>query len=105
VNSSTANRNRSQAFTKASRRLPPNVMTREVPRPEQGRQLENAPEADILAGLWETAPFARLPIDAPPELKDLVIEIENPRRVYAIHRASRRHNFQQLVEKYTYPTS
>lgn len=57
-------------------------------------------ETDLLAGLWETAPFARLPSDAPPELKDLVENIENPKRVYAIHRASRRHGFQQLVEKF-----
>lgn len=57
-------------------------------------------ETDLLAGLWETAPFARLPSDAPPELKDLVEDIENPKRVYAIHRASRRHGFQQLVEKF-----
>lgn len=57
-------------------------------------------ETDLLAGLWETAPFARLPCDAPPELKDLVENIENPNRVYAIHRASRRHGFQQLVEKF-----
>lgn len=57
-------------------------------------------ETDLLAGLWETAPFARLPWDAPSELKDLVEDIENPKRVYAIHRASRRHDFQQLVEKF-----
>lgn len=56
-------------------------------------------ETDLLAGLWETAPFARLPWDAPSELKELVEDIENPKRVYAIHRASRRHGFQQLVEK------
>lgn len=57
-------------------------------------------DTDLLAGLWETAPFARLPWDAPSELKDLVEDIENPKRVYAIHRASRRHGFQQLVEKF-----
>ncbi|KAF3761407.1 hypothetical protein M406DRAFT_99784 [Cryphonectria parasitica EP155] len=57
-------------------------------------------EIDLLAGLWETAPFARLPWDAPPELKALVEDIENPKRVYAIHRASRRHGFQQLVERF-----
>ncbi|KAF9876325.1 hect domain protein [Colletotrichum karsti] len=55
---------------------------------------------DVLASLWEDAPFARLPADAPPELKDMVQNIENPKRVYAIHRASRRHNFQILVEVY-----
>lgn len=59
---------------------------------------DNNFDADVLAGLWEDAPFARLPPDAPPELKDMVQNIENPKRVYAIHRASRRHNFQILVE-------
>lgn len=62
-------------------------------------------EADLLAGLWEEAPFARLPWDAPTELREFVEDIENPKRVYAIHRASRRHGFQQLVEKYAMPSS
>ncbi|CAN8098522.1 unnamed protein product [Discula destructiva] len=62
--------------------------------------MHHDPETDLLAGLWETAPFARLPTDAPQELKDLVEDIENPKRVYAIHRASRRHGFQLLVEKF-----
>ncbi|KAH8205410.1 hypothetical protein TruAng_000489 [Truncatella angustata] len=57
-------------------------------------------EAEILAALWEEVPFPRLPYDAPPELKELVVEIENPRRVYSIHRATRRHNLQLLVEKF-----
>ena len=55
---------------------------------------------DLMAGLWQEAPFARLPDDAPPELHDLVHDIDNPRRVYAIHRATRRHDFQLLVERY-----
>ncbi|KAL1836615.1 hypothetical protein VTJ49DRAFT_4876 [Mycothermus thermophilus] len=59
-----------------------------------------ADDVDLLAGLWEEARFARLPSDAPSELRDLVDYIDNPRRVYAIHKASRRHNFQQLVQKY-----
>ncbi|KAK8069730.1 hypothetical protein PG994_006346 [Apiospora phragmitis] len=59
-------------------------------------------EADILAALWEEIPFSRLPVDAPAELKELVIDIENPKRVYAIYRASRRHNIQLLVEKFIY---
>lgn len=75
-------------------------MTRDMRRPEKGSQPETSLDADLLAGLWEDAPFARLPADAPPELKDMVQNIENPRRVYAIHRASRRHNFQILVEMY-----
>jgi len=56
-------------------------------------------DLDVLAGLWEEARFARLPWDAPAELKDLVEDIDNPKRVYAIHRAARRHNFQLLVQK------
>jgi hypothetical protein len=56
-------------------------------------------ELGLLALLWEEAPFPRLPRDAPPELKDFVQTVDNPRRVYTIHKASRRHNFQTLVEK------
>ncbi|KAM0447902.1 hypothetical protein ACHAO4_008646 [Trichoderma viride] len=59
-------------------------------------------ELDLLAGLWQVAPFARLPPDAPAELSDYVQDVENPRRVYAIHRASRRHDFQTLVDKYIF---
>ncbi|KAM0259343.1 hypothetical protein ACHAQJ_003375 [Trichoderma viride] len=59
-------------------------------------------ELDLLAGLWQVAPFARLPSDAPAELRDYVQDVENPRRVYAIHRASRRHDFQHLVDKYIF---
>jgi hypothetical protein len=75
-------------------------MTRNSPRPGTGGIGYNGAEVDLLAGLWEEAPFARLPVDAPVELRDLVEDIDNPKRVYAIHRASRRHNFQQLVQKY-----
>ncbi|PTB65622.1 hypothetical protein BBK36DRAFT_1159762 [Trichoderma citrinoviride] len=63
---------------------------------------EASGELDLLAGLWQVAPFARLPADAPPELSAYVQDVENPRRVYAIHRASRRHDFQHLVDKYIY---
>ncbi|KJZ73774.1 hypothetical protein HIM_06892 [Hirsutella minnesotensis 3608] len=58
--------------------------------------------SDLLAGLWQEAPFARLPDDAPSELQDLVQDIENPRRVYAIHKATRRHDFQLLVDRYVF---
>ncbi|KAF6819352.1 hect domain protein [Colletotrichum sojae] len=75
-------------------------MTRDMRRPSQGAQPDNTVDADVIAALWEHAPFARLPPDAPSELKDITQNIENPRRVYAIHRASRRHNFQILVEIY-----
>lgn len=60
-------------------------------------------ELDLLAGLWQEAPFARLPPDAPPELQEYVVDIDDPRRVYAIHRASRRHGFHTLVDKYGVP--
>lgn len=75
-------------------------MTQDTPRPVGGGVGHSNTEMDLLAGLWEEAPFARLPIDAPAELRDLVEDIDNPKRVYAIHRASRRHNFQLLVQKY-----
>ncbi|CAK7563424.1 MAG: hypothetical protein SEPTF4163_001293 [Sporothrix epigloea] len=52
---------------------------------------------DLIGGLWEEATFSRLPWDAPAELRELVEEVENPHRVYAIHQASRRHNFQLIV--------
>ncbi|KAI0477656.1 hypothetical protein GGR56DRAFT_638177 [Xylariaceae sp. FL0804] len=72
---------------------------------DTSRSLETGPghhtlEADILAALWEQVPFPRLPLDAPSEIRDLVVNIENPRRVYAIHCASRRHNIQLLVERF-----
>ncbi|KAL1898604.1 hypothetical protein Sste5346_003508 [Sporothrix stenoceras] len=57
-------------------------------------------DAELLAGLWEEAPFARLPWDAPAELRELVDEVDNPRRVYAVHQATRRHNFQLIVQLY-----
>ncbi|KAG8165318.1 hypothetical protein KVR01_005593 [Diaporthe batatas] len=79
-------------------------MTRDATRPLDAgsapHHVHHDGETDLLAGLWETAPFARLPWDAPPELKELVEDIQNPRRVYAIHKACRRHGFQQLVEKF-----
>lgn len=58
---------------------------------------------DLEAGLWQEAPFPRLPDDAPPELQDHLQDVENPRRVWAIYRASRRHDFQLLVERYAFP--
>ncbi len=76
-------------------------MTRDAMRPASaGNPSSKAPDdLDLLAGLWEEARFARLPWDAPSELRDLVDDIDNPRRVYSVHKASRRHNFQQLVQK------
>ncbi|KAJ4420087.1 hypothetical protein N0V85_000741 [Neurospora sp. IMI 360204] len=76
-------------------------MTRDTLRPADGSH-NNSPELDVLAGLWEEARFARLPWDAPEELRELVEEIDNPRKAYAVHKASRRHNFQLLVQKYIF---
>ncbi|KAI2472832.1 hypothetical protein F4781DRAFT_382058 [Annulohypoxylon bovei var. microspora] len=76
-------------------------MTREVSRPTDNGPGHHSIEDDILAALWEQVPFPRLPLDAPSEIKDLVIDVENPKRVYAIYRASRRHDLQLLVEKFT----
>ncbi|QUC22879.1 uncharacterized protein UV8b_07120 [Ustilaginoidea virens] len=56
--------------------------------------------SDFIAGLWKEAPFALMPDDAPSELREYVEDVENPSRVYAIHRASRRHDFQLLVDLY-----
>ncbi|KAK0629082.1 hypothetical protein B0T17DRAFT_589015 [Bombardia bombarda] len=81
-------------------------MTRDTHRPVVvdgglgGLRSGSSSDLDTLAGLWEEARFARLPCDAPSELEDLVIGISNPKKVYAVHKASRRHNFQLLVQKY-----
>ncbi|KAF4450701.1 hypothetical protein F53441_6242 [Fusarium austroafricanum] len=73
-------------------------MTPDAVRP-RSHFIESAADLDLLAGLWQEAPFARLPHDAPPELEAYVQNVENPARVYAIHQASRRHGFQLLVER------
>ncbi|KAI1454421.1 hypothetical protein F4805DRAFT_439533 [Annulohypoxylon moriforme] len=75
-------------------------MTREDNRPTDNGPGHHNLEDDVLAALWEHVPFPRLPPDAPPEIKDLVVNVENPKRVYAIYRASRRHDLQLLVEKF-----
>jgi hypothetical protein len=54
--------------------------------------------AKLLRSLWEHVPFPRLPADAPPQLRKIVAEIEDPRRVYSIHRAARRHGCQAMIE-------
>ena len=56
-------------------------------------------DAEVYAALWATTPFPRLPHDAPNEMKKLAIDIDDPKRVYAIHLASRRHHFHILVER------
>ncbi|KAG5802726.1 hypothetical protein H9Q74_012652 [Fusarium xylarioides] len=74
-------------------------MTPDAVRPRDN-SIELTADLDLLAGLWQEAPFARLPPDAPPDLNAYVQNVENPARVYAIHQASRRHGFQLLVERY-----
>jgi hypothetical protein len=56
-------------------------------------------DVDILTSLWNAAPFPYLPSDAPADIKKLTIDINDPLRVYTIHRASRRHGVQLLIEK------
>ncbi|KAI0026094.1 hypothetical protein F4780DRAFT_7064 [Xylariomycetidae sp. FL0641] len=77
-------------------------MTIEPDQPARNGPGHDTLEADILALLWEHAPFPRLPLDAPSEIKDLTVNVENPKRVYTVHRAYRRHNLQLLVEKFVY---
>lgn len=72
-------------------------MTRDTHRVHDDR---SPVDADVYAALWAAAPFPRVPDDAPNELKKAAIDIDDPRRVYAIHRAARRHQFQILVERY-----
>jgi hypothetical protein len=75
-----------------------NVMTRDTQGLHDGRDLTS--DGEIHAALWAAAaPFPNLPNDAPTELRKLAIDIDDPKRVYAIHRASRRHHFQILVER------
>lgn len=61
---------------------------------------DSASETEVYTALWSAATFPRLPTDAPNELKRLTIDVDDPKRVYVIHRASRRHYLQNLVEKF-----
>lgn len=76
-------------------------MTRDTYRVHDVR--EPVSDAEMYQGLWAAAHFPRLPDDAPVELKKFTIDIDDPKRVYAIHRASRRHHFQILVERLASP--
>lgn len=76
-------------------------MTPETARPEARAHAPSralADEEELIAGLWQEVPYPRLPADAPPELEQYLQIVDNPHRVYAIHRASRRRDFQLLVE-------
>ncbi|KAK3939097.1 ubiquitin-protein ligase E3A [Diplogelasinospora grovesii] len=75
-------------------------MTRDTPRPDGGHGGHSGNnDIDIFAALWEQAEFARLPWDAPNELRELIEAILNPDKIYTVHRAARRHNFQDLIQK------
>lgn len=67
--------------------------------PKPSEAVNDSGDIDLLAGLWQEAPFPQLPPDAPRELHQYLVDIDDPGRVYAIHRASRRHDFQSIVEK------
>lgn len=56
-------------------------------------------DAETYAALWDLTPFPRLPDHAPVEIKSLTVDIYDPKRVYAIHRAARRQQFHLLVER------
>jgi hypothetical protein len=77
-------------------------MTIEPSRPVHHGRGRSILEDDVLAALWENAPFPKLPWDAPPEIRELVVDVENPKRVYTIHRASRRHNLQVLIDRFIF---
>ncbi|KAF4635183.1 hypothetical protein G7Y89_g2913 [Cudoniella acicularis] len=72
-------------------------MTRDIQGLRDGHDL--ASEDEMYVALWATAPFPRLPEDAPDQMRDFVVDIDDPKRIYAIHRAARRHQFQILVER------
>ncbi|RDL36988.1 Hect, E3 ligase [Venustampulla echinocandica] len=67
-----------------------------------GHGLDLTDEDDVYAALWASAPLPRLPEDAPDRLKDFAVDVnvDDPRRIYTIYRAARRHLFQILVERY-----
>ncbi|CAG8973100.1 hypothetical protein HYALB_00007577 [Hymenoscyphus albidus] len=75
-------------------------MTRDIKGFRDGH--DPASEDEVYAALWATAPFPRLPEDAPDELKNFIVDVEDPKRLYTIHCAARRHQFQLLVERYIF---
>ena len=72
-------------------------MTRDTQRLHDQPDLSN--DAETYAALWDLSPFPRLPDHAPDEIKKLTIDIHDPKRVYTIHQAARRHQFHLLVER------
>ena len=72
-------------------------MTRDIQRLHD--EHDPATEDGVYAALWATSPFPRLPPDAPEALRNVTIDLDDPKRVYTIHQAARRHHFQVLVER------
>jgi hypothetical protein len=78
-------------------------MTRDTHRLHDDRNAQS--EAETFTALWTAARFSHLPEDAPNELKKLIVEVDDPKRVYVIHRGSRRYQFQNLVDRSVDPVS
>lgn len=66
------------------------------------RVLDPSDYYDGLPGtLWKPANLPRLPSNAPAELKIHTVDIDDdPKKVYVLYRAQRRHGFQDLVQRY-----
>ena len=66
------------------------------------QESSNGGEDSLLSALWahQAHSFPRLPAGAPAAIAKDTIEVKDPERVYRIYRASRRHQFQLLVEAF-----
>lgn len=69
-------------------------------RPHEAGEMDR-----LVSELWQEASFSYLPPNAPGPLKENTQTLDNPHRLYVIHSALRRHGFQHLVEKYSYPNA
>lgn len=52
-----------------------------------------------LESIMEAVKLPQLPVHAPQKLRDNTVDIEDPRRVYAVHRAIRAYSFSSLQEE------
>lgn len=68
----------------------------------RSREGSSGGEDNLLSALWaqQAHSFPRLPADAPAAIANDTIDVKDPERVYRIYRASRRHQFQLLVEAF-----
>lgn len=55
---------------------------------------------ELPAALWKPANLPQLPLDAPAELQKHIVDVYDPKKVYVLYRAQRRHGFQDLVQRY-----